>query len=85
MQVSRELSRNASTRTYRLDYMASIARWHAERRAPRPKVAKMVGNDPLRQYVQDRLASVGYTVDGGIVRPGGVRSHQGLGGGMRKP
>ena len=32
--ISRELRRNASTRTYRLDYKASIAQWHAERRAP---------------------------------------------------
>jgi hypothetical protein len=37
--ISRELRRNASTRTYRLDYKASIAQWHAERRARRPKVA----------------------------------------------
>ena len=26
--ISRELRRNASTRTYRLDYKASIAQWH---------------------------------------------------------
>lgn len=56
--ISRELRRNASTRTYRLDYKASTAQWHAERRARRPKVAKMVGNDRLRRYVQDRLAGV---------------------------
>ena len=31
--ISRELRRNASTRTYRLDYKASTAQWHAERRA----------------------------------------------------
>lgn len=40
--VSRELRRNASTRTYRLEYKASTAQWHAERRAKRPKTAKMV-------------------------------------------
>ncbi len=39
--ISRELRRNASTRTWRLDYKASIAQWHAERRARRPKVAKL--------------------------------------------
>ena len=38
--ISRELRRNASTRTYRLDYRASIAQWHAERRARRPKVGE---------------------------------------------
>lgn len=32
----RELRRNASTRTWRLDYRASTAQWHAERRARRP-------------------------------------------------
>ncbi len=36
--ISRELRRNASTRTYQLDYKASIAQWYAERRARRPKV-----------------------------------------------
>jgi hypothetical protein len=39
--ISRELRRNASTRTYRLDYKASTAQWHAERRARRPKIAKL--------------------------------------------
>jgi IS30 family transposase len=53
--ISRELRRNASTRTYRLDYKATIAQWHAERRARRPKVAKMVADQRLRDYVQDRL------------------------------
>jgi IS30 family transposase len=69
--VSRELRRNASTRTYRLDYKASIAQWHAERRARRPKVAKLVTNDRLRRYVQDRLAGVVHTVDGEVVGPAG--------------
>jgi transposase-like protein len=54
--ISRELRRNASTRTYNLDYKATLAQWHAERRARRPKVAKLVVNDQLRQYVQDRLS-----------------------------
>lgn len=42
--ISAELRRNASTRTYRLEYKASLAQSHAERRARRPKVAKMVEN-----------------------------------------
>ena len=62
--VSRELRRNASTRTYRLDYKASIAQWHAERRARRPKIAKLAANARLRNYVQDRLS-------GAVRRPGG--------------
>jgi Helix-turn-helix domain len=54
--VSRELRRNASTRTFRLEYRASLAQWHAERRARRPKVAKMAANERLRSWVQDRLS-----------------------------
>ena len=56
--ISRELRRNASTRTFRLDYKASTAQWHAERRARRPKVAKMATNELLRDYVQERLSGV---------------------------
>jgi len=56
--ISRELRRNASTRSYRVEYKASVAQWHTERRARRPKVAKLVANDALRQYVQDKLAGV---------------------------
>ena len=60
--ISRELRRNASTRS---TYRASTAHWHAERRASRPKVAKLVANDRLRHYVQDRLAGL-------IARPDGT-------------
>jgi len=56
--ISRELRRNASTRTWRLEYKASIAQWHAERRARRPKVAKLVANERLSEYVQERLSGV---------------------------
>ena len=63
--VSRELRRNASTRSNQLIYRATTAQWHAERRASRPKVAKLAANDELRAYVQDRLA-------GTIVRPDGA-------------
>ena len=65
--VSRELRRNASTRTYRLDYKASTAQWHAERRARRPRPAKLAGNDRLRRYVQDRLSGVINAADGTVV------------------
>jgi IS30 family transposase len=61
---SRELRRNASTRTYRLEYRATTAQWHAERRASRPNVSKLAANDALREYVQERLA-------GTIARPDG--------------
>jgi IS30 family transposase len=63
--ISRELRRNAATRSGNLEYRASAAQWHADRRARRPKVAKLAANDALRTYVQDRLAGV-------IARPDGV-------------
>jgi IS30 family transposase len=70
--ISRELRRNASTRTYRLDYKASTAQWHAERRARRPKIAKLVVNDRLRSYVQDRLAGAVRAEDGDELGPAGA-------------
>src|SRR5690606_22045551 len=62
--ISRELRRNAATRGGRLDYRATTAQWHADRRARRPKVSKPAANDRLREYVQDRLAGVSSTPDG---------------------
>lgn len=62
--ISRELRRNASTRSHAVVYRATTAQWHAERRASRPKVAKLAANDVLRAYVQERLAGV-------IARPDG--------------
>jgi IS30 family transposase len=47
-----------------LEYRATTAQWHAERRASRLKVSKLATNDALRTYVQDRLA-------GAIARPDG--------------
>jgi IS30 family transposase len=54
--ISRELRRNAATRCGRLEYRATTAQWHADRRAQRPKVPKLSANRALGQYVQDRLA-----------------------------
>jgi IS30 family transposase len=62
--ISRELRRNASTRSNELTYRASTAQWHAERRASRPKAAKLAADDRLREYVQERLS-------GSIARPDG--------------
>jgi IS30 family transposase len=62
--ISRELRRNAATRGGQLEYRAGIAQWKAELQARRPKPAKLVTNDRLREYVQDRLA-------GTIARPDG--------------
>ncbi len=63
--ISRELRRNAATRGGVLEYRATTAQWHADRRARRPKAAKLATDDALRAYVQDRLA-------GAITRPDGV-------------
>jgi IS30 family transposase len=62
--ISRELRRNAATRGGNLDYRASTAQWHADRRARRPKRAKLAVNTALRQYVQDRLAGTVTKPDG---------------------
>ena len=62
--ISRELRRNAATRTDSSGYRAVNAQWHADRHARRPKVAKLAQNDKLRDYIQDRLA-------GKIAKPSG--------------
>jgi len=54
--ISRELRRNAATRSGKLQYRATVAQWKSERAARRPKLAKLVLNDKLRAYVQERLA-----------------------------
>jgi IS30 family transposase len=69
--ISRELRRNASTRTHAVVYRATTAQWHAERRASRPKVSKLAANETLREYVQDRLAGLIAGPDGEVV-PGPV-------------
>jgi IS30 family transposase len=67
--VSRELRRNAATRGGYAEYRATTAQWHADRRAKRPKVAKLAAHDALRTYVQDRLAGV-ISASDGTVMPG---------------
>ncbi len=62
--ISRELRRNAATRSGEFEYRATTAQWHAERRARRPKAAKLAANPRLRRYVQDRLAGVIAAPDG---------------------
>jgi IS30 family transposase len=63
--VSRELRRNAATRSGGFAYRATAAQWHADRRARRPKPAKLAVDEELRGYVQDRLAGV-------VQRPNGT-------------
>ena len=63
--ISRELRRNAATRSGKQEYRAVVAQWKAQQAAKRPKTAKLVKNDRLREYVQERLA-------GSIRRPDGT-------------
>ena len=65
--ISRELRRNAATRSGGVAYRATTAQWHAERRASRPKVSKLAANDALRQYVQHRLGGMIARPDGELV------------------
>ena len=63
--ISRELRRNAATRADQRGYRAGVAQWKAQQAAKRPKRAKLVENDRLRDYVHERL-------DGRIRRPDGT-------------
>ena len=71
--VSRELRRNAATRSGYLKYRATTAQWHADRHGRRPKLAKLAVNDALRRYVQDRLAGTVTSTDGQAVAGPDVR------------
>jgi IS30 family transposase len=62
--ISRELRRNAATRGGRLEYRASVAQWKAELLALRPKTAKLVADERLREYVQQRLSGEVRRADG---------------------
>lgn len=65
--ISRELRRNAATRSGKPEYRPLVAQWKAQQAAKRPKVAKLVQNDRLREYVQERLSGEVRLPDGTIV------------------
>ena len=65
--VSGELRRNAATRGGKPVYRAVVAQWKAQQAAKRPKTAKLAGNEPLGEYVQERLAGTVRRPDGTIV------------------
>ena len=72
--ISRELRRNVATRNGKLEYRASVAQWKAELMARRPKTAKLVADERLREYVQERLSGQvrrpdGTAVPGPATRP----------------
>jgi IS30 family transposase len=64
--ISRELRRNAATRSGGLEYRATTAQWHADRSLRRSKPAKLAEHEILRRYVQERLA-------GAVTAPDGVK------------
>jgi IS30 family transposase len=81
--ISREVRRNATTLGGRLNYRATVAQWHAERSARRPKTAKLASNPVLRSYVEEKLAGVVRT-SCGIPAPGPIVSWNGRRHGPRK-
>lgn len=65
--VSRELRRNAATRSGKQEYRALVAQWKAQQAAKRPKTAKLVSHVVLREYVQERLSGNIRRSDGSVV------------------
>ena len=65
--ISRELRRNAATRSGKQEYRALVAQWKAQQAAKRPKTARLATNDRLREYVAERLAGNIRRPDGSIV------------------
>jgi hypothetical protein len=75
--ISRELHRNAATRSGQLEYRASVAQWKAELVARRPKTSKLVADERLREYVQQRLAGRLHRADGTPVAGPAYRAVEG--------
>jgi len=82
--ISRELRRNAATRCGGLEYRATMAQWHSERSARRPKPAKLAVNAALRAYVQERLAGTVASPSGTSI-PGPAVPWKGRRHGPRQP
>src|SRR4051795_5773103 len=64
--ISRELRRNAATRSGKREYRATVAQWKVQTAARRPKPAKLVTNPRLSQYVQTRLSGQLQRPDGSL-------------------
>lgn len=62
--ISRELRRNAATRSSQRSYRAGVAQWKAQQAAKRPKPAKLTTNPRLREYVEQRLSGSVTDADG---------------------
>ena len=75
--ISRELRRNAASRGGSADYRATSAQWHSDRRALRPKIAKLAGSPRLREYVQSRLDGTVTRADGTLAAAPGIKAWNG--------
>ncbi|WP_444542255.1 IS30 family transposase [Cellulomonas phragmiteti] len=75
--ISRELRRNAATRSGKVEYRATVAQWKAQTAARRPKAAKLATNPRLQEYVQARLAGQLHRPDGTLA-PGPATTWKGL-------
>ncbi len=82
--ISRELRRNAATRSGGFEYRATTAQWHAEQRARRPKEAKLAKNKTLRRWVEERLSGKVCTPNGRPVTGPHVAGWNGRRHGQRK-
>lgn len=76
--ISRELRRNAATRSGTRVYRAGVAQWKAQQAAKRPKAAKLAVNEALRRYVQERLAGHVRGPGGALVPGPGTAPWKGL-------
>lgn len=75
--ISRELRRIAATRSGKREYRATVAQWKAQQAAERPRVAKLVTNERLREYVQGRLDASVRRGDGTAVAGAGLARIEG--------
>lgn len=69
--ISREVRRNAATRSGGFEYRATTAQWHADRASRRPKPARLATHEALRAYVTERLAG-SVTAPSGDAIPGPI-------------
>ncbi|WP_442977636.1 IS30 family transposase [Rhodococcoides kroppenstedtii] len=76
--ISRELRRNAATRSGKQVYRALVAQWKAQQASKRPKSAKLLSNKRLREYVQERLAGSVRLPDGTVVGGPQIPAWKGL-------
>jgi hypothetical protein len=75
--ISRELRRNAATRSGRTEYRATVAQWKAQLATRRPKPGKLATSPRLREYVEARLTGQLRRPDG-TVAEGPPRTWKGL-------